>query len=114
MHEAAITEALVEQVREFLPASATLTGVRIEVGELEHLDPVVMRTVWEVATAGTELEGAALTIERVPLSVRCRRCGTEHAPEDPAILLCPDCGAVAPEVLRGSGVVLRSLEVEER
>jgi hydrogenase nickel incorporation protein HypA/HybF len=113
MHEAAITQALLEQVRGLVPAGASLREVHVEIGELEHLDGEVMRTVWAALLLDAGLDGAALRIDRVPLRVRCGACGTEYRPEDPAILLCPDCGAVRPEVLEGSGVLLRSLEVTE-
>jgi hydrogenase nickel incorporation protein HypA/HybF len=112
MHEVAVTEALLEQVRRFSPEEGTLLEVRIEVGALEHLDPDAMRTVWAALVEGTAYEGATLAIDPVPLLVVCRACGTSHSPEDPAVLICPDCGAARPEVRRGSGVVLRSLEVE--
>ena len=113
MHETAIVMALLEQVRAFLPEACVLEKVFVEVGALEHLEPEVLATVWSAFTCDTRCEGSTLVVERVPLSVRCRRCGREYDPEDIAILLCPWCGAVAPEVLRGAGVVLRSLEVEE-
>jgi hydrogenase nickel incorporation protein HypA/HybF len=113
LHEAAITAALVEQVRSFVPAGATLDAVRVEVGELEHLDSEVMRTLWQAMIEDTDLAGAELEIDRVALSVRCGACGEVWNPEDPAILLCPKCGVVRPEVLEGSGILLRSLSVEE-
>ena len=113
MHETAITEALVEQVFTFLPEGATPIAVRIEVGDLEHLEPDVMRTVWGVITAGTPLAGAGLDIERKALRVECGACGEVHEPEDLAILICPRCDAVRPQVLEGSGVRLMAIEVEE-
>ena len=113
MHEASITEALVDQVREHVPAGARLVSVSIEVGELEHLDGEVMRTIFTAATEGTALAGATLEIERVALKVRCRGCGTTHEPEDAAMLMCPECGRVLPDVIEGSGMLLRSLEVDE-
>lgn len=113
MHEAAITAALVEQVEVFLPAQGRLIQVHIEVGEMEHLDPGVMETLWMVSTEDTRLAGAQLTIYPVPLSVQCENCLGNWLPEDPALLVCPQCGAVRPKILEGSGVLLRSLEVEE-
>lgn len=113
MHEAAITEALVEQVRAALPAGARLAVCRVEVGELEHLESGVMASMWRAMVEGTELAGALLELTRVPVRVRCRACGVEHEPEDKSIMVCPSCGAVKPEVLAGAGVTLRSLEVEE-
>jgi hydrogenase nickel incorporation protein HypA/HybF len=112
MHEASVTQALVEQVREALPPAGVLQQVRIEVGELEHLDAEVMRVMWSAFIEGTELVGAGLSVSPVPLRVRCGSCGREYAPEDPAILVCPFCAAARPEVLAGRGIVLRSLEVD--
>jgi hydrogenase nickel incorporation protein HypA/HybF len=112
MHETAIAEALMEQVRPLVPAGAALRSVQIDVGELEHLDADVMRTVWSALTAGTPFDGSTLGTTRVPVRVRCRACGHEHDPRDVAILQCPACRAVQPEVLEGSGVLLRSLDVD--
>jgi hydrogenase nickel incorporation protein HypA/HybF len=104
--------ALVEQVRAFVPAGATLLSVRIEVGALEHLDDEVLLSLFGLLTEGTPLAGAGLAVTRVPLRVRCAACGTEHAPPDPAALFCPACGVARPEVLAGSGVTLSSIEVD--
>ena len=73
----------------------------------------VRKLAWAATTAGGELAGSNLEVSRIPIRVRCRACGAESQPEDPAILTCRSCGAVRPEVLEGSGIVLRSLEVEE-
>jgi len=113
LHEASITQALVDQVRSFVPEGASLLSVRIEVGALEHLDADVLRWTWDVFTEGTDLSGAKLEIESVPLRVCCRACGHEWLPEDPAVLVCPACEAVLPDLQWGTGVLLRSLEVEE-
>lgn len=113
MHEAAITAALVEQVRSFLPENGKLMEVHIEVGELEHLDPGVMETLWAATVDDPRMAGAVLTIYSVPLTVECEACTECWLPEDPAMLVCPECGAVRPKILEGSGVLLRSLDVEE-
>jgi hydrogenase nickel incorporation protein HypA/HybF len=113
MHEAAITEAMLDQVRTFMPDRGRLASVRVEIGALEHIQPEVMATVWEALTRETELRGATLDFEHVPLRVACGACGHEFEPEDPAILLCPACGVVRPKVLEGSGVRLLALEIDE-
>ncbi len=113
MHEAAITQALIEQVERALPADARLIECRVRVGQLEHLDHGVMAAMWQGMLEDTPLAGARLAIEAEPLRVRCGACENEFTPEDAAILLCPDCGAVQPTVLAGTGVTLHSLDVEE-
>ena len=113
MHEMSIVQFLLEQVRSFIPDGATLKAVRIEVGRLEHLDPDVMQTAWSVMTESSGLNGAELTIVPVALRVRCGACGNEFEPEEPAFMVCPSCERVQPVVLAGTGVLLRSLEVDE-
>ncbi len=113
MHEAAIAESLLEQVRSFAPEGSRVATVRIEVGGLEHIEPEVMDVVWRALVLGSPYEGAELAVERVPLRVRCRACGAESQPDDLAILTCGVCDAVRPEVIEGSGILLRSLEVLE-
>lgn len=112
MHEAAITSALLEQVAAAMPDAGQLSRCTVILGALEHLDPVVMQTIWRASTMGTRLDGAELDIIRAPLRVRCRACESSYEPEDHAIMLCPACGRVLPEVLEGAGVILKSLEVE--
>jgi hydrogenase nickel incorporation protein HypA/HybF len=114
MHEMSIVQSLLEQVRSFMPEQAVLKDVHLEVGGLEHLDGDVMQTVFTALTEGSELGGAALRIVRIPVRIRCRACGHEYEPEDAAVLLCPECGVVQPEILQGTGVLLRSLEIEDR
>ena len=113
MHEMAISQSLLEQVRSFLPPGSLLREVRIEVGELEHLEEEVLRTAWTVLTDGSPLAGATLSVTRIGLLVRCKACGREYEPEDVMIMICPKCGATQPEIIRGSGVLLRSLSVDE-
>jgi len=113
MHEGAIAEALLEQVRTFLPKDAVLREVHIDVGRLEHLEPAVLETFWVALTKGETEEGSLLSINCIPLKVRCRSCAAQYEPEDPAIMMCPQCGSAQPEVLRGSGVILKSMEVEQ-
>lgn len=112
MHEAAITQALLEQVEHMMPPGGRLVRCTVSIGRLEHLDASVMRLMWQASVMGTQLEGAELSVVHTPLRVRCRACELVYEPRDPAIMLCPACGRVLPELVEGAGVVLESLEVE--
>lgn len=112
MHEASIVNSLIEQVKAFTPPRAVVLSVRVEVGVLEHLDEDVIRNLWSMFAEDAALRGAALEVTRIPLRVRCGECGTVHDPPDPVLLFCPTCGVARPEVLNGSGVVLKSIEVD--
>src|SRR3989304_6332451 len=72
-----ITRSIVETVEREMDRAglARLDKVRIRVGELTAVEPDVLRFCFETSIKGTRLEGAALDIEEVPLTGRCRACG---------------------------------------
>jgi hydrogenase nickel incorporation protein HypA/HybF len=66
-----------------------------------------MAFCFELVTAGTTLEGAALEFEQPEGRARCRRCEAEFVLVDP-ILLC-DCGSADVEVLTGRELAVASV-----
>jgi hydrogenase nickel incorporation protein HypA/HybF len=62
VHELAITESLADLVAE-RTAGRQVVSVRVRVGSRSGLVPDAMRFCFDVVTAGTGLEGAALVIE---------------------------------------------------
>jgi len=95
-----------------MPPNAALVSVRVEVGALSHVEPDVLRTLWSMLAGEAGLSGAVLEIGRVPLEVNCGGCGRSYDPPDPGFLVCPHCGQARPDIKAGSGVLLRSIEVE--
>ncbi len=110
MHELAITQSVVETVTE-RTGSAPVAAVRVRVGRLAGVVPDAMRFCFELVTAGTPLEGAALEFERPEGRGRCRACGSEFVLPD-LILLC-DCGSADVEVLAGRELVVASVVLGE-
>lgn len=112
MHEMSIALAVVGQVEEAARAGAAraVTAVRLQVGELAGVVPDSLAFCFELACAGTLLEGAELTTEPVAARARCGSCTREWAVGMPPDLCCPGCGrATAVELL--SGRELRILAV---
>jgi len=115
MHEMAVVRSIADTILDHLPPDASLQEAVVEVGALEHLDPAVVESAWRALAADgahPPLSRARLTLRSVPVRVRCEACGLEHAPEEAACLLCPDCGLARPRVLSGWGVVLARLVVD--
>jgi hydrogenase nickel incorporation protein HypA/HybF len=106
MHELAITQGVVEAVTE-RTGTAPVTSVRVRVGRLSGVVPDAMRFCFELVTAGTPLEGAALEFEQPEGRARCRSCGAEFVLAD-LILLC-DCGSADVEVLAGRELAVASV-----
>jgi hydrogenase nickel incorporation protein HypA/HybF len=110
MHELAITQGVVDAVTE-RTGDAPVTCVRVRVGRLSGVVPDAMRFCFELVTAGTPLEGAALEIEQPDGRARCRTCGTEFGLAD-LILLC-DCGSADVAVLAGRELAVASVVLVE-
>jgi hydrogenase nickel incorporation protein HypA/HybF len=110
MHELAITQGVVEAVTQ-RTGSAPVARVRLRVGRLAGVVPDAMRFCFELVTAGTPLDGAALEFEQPEGRGRCRTCGAEFVLAD-LILLC-DCGSADVEVLAGRELVVASVVLGE-
>jgi hydrogenase nickel incorporation protein HypA/HybF len=110
MHELAITQGVVEAVTQ-RTGSAPVARVRLRVGRLAGVVPDAMRFCFELVTAGTPLDGAALEFEQPEGRGRCRTCGAEFVLAD-LILLC-NCGSADVEVLAGRELVVASVVLGE-
>jgi hydrogenase nickel incorporation protein HypA/HybF len=108
MHELAIVEGVVDTVTERLPG-AKISCVRLEIGALSGVVADALRFSFELATEGTNLQGATLEITEVPARCRCRACGRQFAPDGP-ILLC-GCGSADAEVLAGQELKIAAVKV---
>ncbi|MBV9313350.1 MAG: hydrogenase maturation nickel metallochaperone HypA [Pseudonocardia sp.] len=108
MHELAITESIVAAVTEKLPG-APIRRVCVEVGELSGVVPDALRFCFELACAGTTLEGASLDIVRMPGRGQCQSCSAEFDTTD-FLVLCA-CGSAEVTVLGGRELRIREVEV---
>lgn len=117
MHEMSIVTSILSLVREEMCKHGVtrLYKVRICCGELSNVVPDALTFAFEALTAGTELEGAVLETERVPLTLRCGACGQVFAPEEQRVLAtsCPVCyECFGHVVVTGRELHLQHLEAE--
>ncbi|MFB7055924.1 hydrogenase maturation nickel metallochaperone HypA [Streptomyces vinaceus] len=115
MHEMSIAMAVVAQVEEAAGAAGAnaVTSVRLQVGELAGVVPDALAFCFELACAGTVLEGAELVTEPVPARARCRSCPGDWAVGMPPRLVCPGCGqATDVELLAGRELQILSVHWE--
>lgn len=92
-------------------AFARVRTVWLEIGQLSCVEPEAMRACFEAAARATPADGAALEIVEVAGRGRCPGCGAQcalAARED----ACPDCGGYGLEVIAGTDLRVRELEVE--
>ncbi|MGW8782350.1 hydrogenase maturation nickel metallochaperone HypA [Streptomyces sp. NPDC055796] len=116
MHEMSIAMAVVGQVEEAAEAggATAVTSVRLQVGELAGVVPDALAFCFELACAGTLLEGAELVTEQVPARAHCRSCTGDWAVGMPPRLVCPGCGQAADvELLTGRELQILSVHWED-
>ncbi len=115
MHEMSIALAVVGQVEEAARASgvSAVRTVRLQVGELAGVVPDSLAFCFELACAGTVLEGAELVTDSVPARARCAPCAGEWAVGMPPDLCCPQCGSAAGELLSGRELQIVSVRWED-
>jgi hydrogenase nickel incorporation protein HypA/HybF len=115
MHELSIAHSLVE-VAEQAAANANIarvSAVHLRLGALAGVVKESLLFCYDVAAAGTRLEGSRLIIEEVPVKVRCERCVEGCEPLSPHSFQCPKYDLVAPVVVQGRELQIESLEYNE-
>jgi hydrogenase nickel incorporation protein HypA/HybF len=111
VHELSLADAVVTIARDHA-RGRRVTSVEVKVGRLRQVVPDALEFAFELVAAGTEVEGAELRVEHVPVRVQCARCGTESEADD-FPLACADCGSVDVDVITGDELLVESLELEE-
>lgn len=115
MHELSIAVALVDLAE---GAAARLGVDRIQalhvrVGPLAGVVEEALTFSFEIASAGTVVEGARLLLERAPLLAFCPVCNEEKSIPTPQHLRCPACHTSTPDVRSGRQLELAAVEVPD-
>lgn len=108
MHELSIAESIVDSVLQ-RTGDRQVHVVRVRIGGLTGVVPDALQFCFELATAGTPLEGARLDVDETEALVHCRTCEKDVAVAD-LILLC-DCGSADVDVVSGRELQISSVEV---
>lgn len=114
MHETALMKSLLDIVEEAARTNGAprVRTVHLRIGEMAGVNAEAMRFAFEVLAPGTAAEGATLACERVPLRIRCRRCGAEERPRDFAFS-CASCGSTGIEILAGREMEVDYIETDD-
>ncbi len=113
MHEMSIAQSLVALLQEEMEKAGarTLRSVRLEIGQMSAIVPDALSFGFQVVTADTDLEGAELIMDVVPLRGSCRECGGSFDIEDYAFE-CPLCGGREIDTLSGQELAVKEITVD--
>jgi len=115
MHETVIAQQVVRAVLAEMDqrGASACKSIDIDLGELEGLNVQELQAAFDLAAAGTLLDGVVVQVTLVPATAVCPSCKAAkpfelpqgHDHEMPRAV-CPDCGAVL-ELRGGRGFVVR-------
>lgn len=108
MHEMAVTESVVATVAEHV-GNGRVHALTLEIGQLSGVVADSVRFCFELCTAGTVLEGAALDIVETPGRGHCRDCSADVDLPD-LIPLCT-CGSADLDIVSGRQLKIKSIEI---
>ncbi len=91
-----------------------LLSVRVRCGALGNVVPEALSFAFEALTAGTDMEGARMELETVPVRLSCSLCGEEfEPPRDERFAPCPRCdNRLGHAVLSGRELYIDHIEAE--
>ena len=119
MHELSIALSIVEGVEEELASGVCRNAredervetVHLRLGPLSGVVKEALLFSFEVASAGTQLEGARLEIEDVPVVLYCPKCEGEREAASIRNLVCAQCGTPAGDVRSGAEMQVFAIEL---
>jgi len=107
MHELGITRNIVAIVAEHAKGQK-VARVRLDVGLLSGVMSEALRFAFDVAAAGSCLEGAELEIREIAGRARCRTCGAEF--DTPQLFTPCTCGSRQTARICGEELSIREYE----
>ena len=112
MHELSIAMSIVDLAQEEAEKrNVRVSAVHLKLGALSGVVKEALLGSYELAAAGTALEGSRLVIQEQPVVVFCAACG--QARELPSIqyFRCPECGGPTSDVREGRDLQVTALEL---
>ena len=113
MHEMSIAQSLIDIIRQEMTKHnvTVLKSVRLNIGQLTAIVPDSLSFCFDVITSGTDLEGAKLIMDVIPLKGKCNECGETFLIQDYAFE-CPHCSSTAIQTISGQDLSIVEMEVD--
>jgi hydrogenase nickel incorporation protein HypA/HybF len=114
MHELSIAQGIVGIIEQHVsePERPNVRTVWLKVGAVAGIVVDSLEFSFGVITAETPLASAALAVETIPFTVKCRQCGAESVNEQ-GIILCSQCGSSDTMVIAGTELQVAAIELED-
>ncbi len=113
MHEMSIVQGLIAIVKEEMDKSGAtrLRSVMVKIGEMSGILPDALKTCFEIATSGNEMDGAELNMDIAPLMGYCRKCNKEFKVIE-YNFSCVECHSSNIDIISGREMNIVEIEVD--
>lgn len=113
MHELSICGSIAGIVTR-RAAGRAVRVINVRAGQLRQIVPDTLVYCWELVSADTPLAGSRISVESVPVRIRCRSCGQVTDVGAVPAFACGGCGGFDAEVISGEEFLITSIELEPR
>lgn len=112
MHELGICRSILSQAGRIARDNGAerIDRIVVRIGPLSGVEPALLQRAFEFARVTAGQDSAVLDIELQPLTIRCTACEAE-CEVTANDLACRRCGAWKVQVLTGSEMILKSVDL---
>ena len=112
MHEMSIAQNIADIVLSTAQKNMAgrVLGVRVQAGRMRGIVPDQLRFCFEFMVKGTIAEDADLSIEEIPVNVRCRKCGV-RSELGGLQFICGACQSKDLETITGMELTVRDIRI---
>lgn len=113
MHELSIALSLVDIATETAKKNGggNVEALFLSLGKLSGVAKESLLFSWEIACAGTPVEGSRLIIEEIPVTVHCGPCDADRTLDSIDNFACPVCWEPAPKIIGGKELQVTAMEI---
>ena len=113
MHEMSIAKNMIDIIENEMRRhnAKVLRSVHVNVGRFSSIVPEALSFCFEIMTKDTDIDGARLVIDIIPLMGRCVSCNKEFEITDYSFL-CPFCGGIKVDTISGQELSVVGIEVD--
>lgn len=113
VHELSIAENILNiSLQEAKKHGASkVRSIKIKMGVLKELLPECINYYFKIISRGSMAEDAVIEIEKLPMVVRCKVCGSSSKIEFKNFR-CPACQSQNLDIIQGNEFYIESLEVD--
>jgi hydrogenase nickel incorporation protein HypA/HybF len=114
MHELSIALGILDLAEEEAESRGLgrVAAIHLRLGPLSGVVAEALQSAYQLAREGTGLAAADLVIEQASLVAYCPACAANRTLDSVQQLVCPECGAPTPDVVRGRELEVTALEIE--